>query len=80
MRLQCDHLVQAEFAAVDFGENLDGDGDFEGARHGEAVGFVEGNAAAGFNVDGGEADLAVGDFGEAGDFVEESVFGEQGEG
>jgi hypothetical protein len=56
-------LVEADFAAVDAGEKLDGDGDFERARHGEAVGFVEGDVAAGFNVDGGEADFAVGDFG-----------------
>jgi hypothetical protein len=75
VRLQRDHLVQANFAAVYSGEKLDGDRDFESARHGEEVGFVESDAAAGFYVDRCQADFAIGDFGEAGDFVLEAVFG-----
>jgi hypothetical protein len=69
------HLVQADLAAVYLREELDGDGDFESARHGETVGFMERDVTIGLDVDRGQADFAIGDFRQAGDFVLEAVVG-----
>src|SRR5271166_5853803 len=73
VRPEVDHLVQANLAPVDAGEQLHGDGDLEGARHRKAIRAMEREVPAGLNVDGGYAYNTIGNAGQTGDFILEMV-------
>src|SRR5439155_6655192 len=65
VRRQRDHAVEARLAAVDEGQNLDGDGHLEGARHWERLVAIDEQLASALEMDDAYTDLSGTDRGEA---------------